>query len=113
MSFELLAVRVYLSLFIPDCLSEREQGERRGKWKYAKARRRAAAERGAPEVGVETAEKRESTMLKVLCGVMQFWFDIDGQRAHIVTSSLVCCDINDFVHVARPCSSTRGSDGPA
>jgi len=81
MSFELLAVRVYLSLFIPDCLSEREQGERRGKWKYAKARRRAAAERGAPEVGVETAEKRESTMLKVLCGVMQFWFDIDGQRA--------------------------------
>ena len=34
-------------------------------------------------------------------------------RDHIVTSSLVCCDINDFVHVARPCSSTRGSDGPA
>ena len=35
------------------------------------------------------------------------------QGRHIVTSSLVCCDINDFVHVARPCSSTRGSDGPA
>ena len=31
---------------------------------------------------------------------------------HIVTSSLVSWDINHFAHVARPCSSTRGSDGP-
>eukprot|EP00964_Phaeocystis_antarctica_P096069 scaffold62442_cov63-Phaeocystis_antarctica.AAC.3 len=75
------ASSLFVMFVIRYCLSEREQGERRGKWKYAKARRRAAAERGAPEVGVETAEKRESTMLKVLCGVMQFWFDIHGQRA--------------------------------
>eukprot|EP00964_Phaeocystis_antarctica_P107580 scaffold72266_cov53-Phaeocystis_antarctica.AAC.5 len=27
------------------------------------------------------APRARGTMLKVLCGVMQFWFDIDGQRA--------------------------------
>ena len=31
---------------------------------------------------------------------------------HIVTYHPSSCDNSDFVHVARPCSSTRGSDGP-
>ena len=33
-------------------------------------------------------------------------------RSHIVTYHPWCLDISDFAHVARPCSSTRGSDGP-
>ena len=31
---------------------------------------------------------------------------------HIVTSSLVSCDINDFVHVARPWSSAEAPTSP-
>ena len=45
----------------------------------------------------------------LVCGAIFLWF---MRLRHIVTSSLVCLDINHFVHVARPCSSTRGSDGP-
>eukprot|EP00964_Phaeocystis_antarctica_P078830 scaffold49047_cov38-Phaeocystis_antarctica.AAC.2 len=33
-------------------------------------------------------------------------------REHIVTSSLVSCDINDFVHVARPWSSAEAPTSP-
>ena len=32
--------------------------------------------------------------------------------AHIVTSSLVSCDINDFVQVARPWSSAEAPTSP-
>ena len=36
-----------------------------------------------------------------------FW-----QLLHIVASPPECLDISHFRHVARPCSSTRGSEGP-
>eukprot|EP00964_Phaeocystis_antarctica_P098837 scaffold64790_cov33-Phaeocystis_antarctica.AAC.1 len=35
-----------------------------------------------------------------------------GREGHIVTSSLVSCDINDFVHVARPWSSAETPTSP-
>ena len=40
------------------------------------------------------------------------WIPKTHRDFHIVTLRLVCWDINHFAPVARPCSSTRGSDGP-
>eukprot|EP00964_Phaeocystis_antarctica_P074647 scaffold45952_cov93-Phaeocystis_antarctica.AAC.4 len=40
----------------------------------------------------------------LVCGAIFLWF---MRLRHIVTSSLVCLDINHFVHVARPWSSAE------